>query len=645
MRLLMWGAKALFLTGMLFVFFVSEIFAGTPADNIFWYESGKAVNWKLETGKKLFKIQQEFTTKANRAKQNFNYENISQNIISPKADTVKGFLKVALDSGWVTPITVVKPNVKSNAPFANKEIYIDDILMLQLKDGVFKQNEISRLESTYNLKLISDNPFNIETLLFKNLNKDQFANSALLAAEIYEAEHAVLNEALPNRMNIFEPMGTVNDVDLEKSWFLESGSGNVSCSSVSDEPKADAEISQAWANGATGQNTKVAVIDFYGFDYNHPDMQGQMLDGWDCINNRAYNPDNFYFTNNTQAHGMAVAGVIAARANNSIGSAGVAYDSKVIPLLIDGSEVSVVLAIQKAISSGMDADVINCSFGSYFPSPAIKTEIDNAREQGRNGKGTIVVASHGNDYYDDVEYPQYPSAYEEVVSVGASTPDDKRKSPGDGWDVSGSWGTNYGDKLQIAAPGVCIFTTDLSAGNGYGNTDYISFHKTSAAAPIVSGVVALMIGQDASLTYSEILEQLFSTADKINEGSSADKYNYSNEGRSRETGFGRINALKAIDGEYMAVGIEDKLQSESLDIEMNTLVSNQLQVKFNMQQNNADLSTRIVDLSGKTMYFESINQNQNLNIDTQSWASGMYLVQIIEKDQVVETHKVVKANK
>lgn len=647
MRLLIWSAKALFLNGFLFAFFVSKVFAANPAENVTWYENGQPIIWKLESDKKLYKIQQGFSEKSNQAKQSsHSYDIISNNIISSKSDLLQGFLSVALDSGWITPITVVKP---INSPLSHKEIYIDDVLLLQFKTGVVKKSEINRLESNYNIQLVTKEFLESKTLIFRNLNKDRFSNSALLSAKIYESENHIVAEIQPNRMNLFEPMGTVNDVDIEKSWFLEKGNSSVSCSSVSEEATADAEITQAWANGATGKNTRVAVIDFYGFDYNHPDMQGQMIDGWDCINNRSYNSNNFYYTNPNQAHGMAVAGVIAARANNGVGSAGVAYDTKIIPLLIDGSEVSVVLAIQKAISSGMNADVINCSFGSYFPSPAIRTEIENAIQQGRNGKGTVVVASHGNDFFDDVEYPQYPSSYEEVISVGASTPDDKRKTPGDGWDVSGSWGTNYGDKLQISAPGVCIFTTDISGNDGYGNSDYISFQKTSAAAPIVSGVVALMIGQDAELSHNEILEQLFTTADKVNSGSASNKYDYNYsaeyEGRSRETGYGRVNALKAINGEYVTVGVDDYIKVESIDVQMNTFIESTLQIKFSNQNDIERIGTRIVDLSGKTMYFEPVRQVENLNIDTQSWATGMYLVQIIENNQVLETHKVIKANK
>src|SRR5438132_4497906 len=147
--------------------------------------------------------------------------------------------------------------------------------------------------------------------------------------------------------------------------------------------------------------------------------------------------------------------------------------------------------MQKARSAEFDVDVVNCSFGSYFPSPAIEAEIQNLVNYGRirNGNvlGVTVVNSHGNDNYSDIEHPQYPAAYNEVIRVGASTPDDKRKTPTDNWNTGSAWGSNYGALLDLAAPGVCIFTTDISGPDGYSTGDYGAFQKTSASTHIING--------------------------------------------------------------------------------------------------------------------------------------------------------------
>ncbi|MEX2590730.1 MAG: S8 family peptidase [Chitinophagales bacterium] len=638
MQLQNWSAKAFILSGLILSNTITGLFASGQNETLYWYEAGKAVEWKVDHSKQFFKLHENYFKEAATAKTYIPFEYVAQNIVSIDQYSSSESVEHYINSGLMSPVTAIY-----SEGLKEKTLYLDDILLLQLRD-LESTKAIEYLQNRYNIELLKAHENSYNTVLFKNLNTNEYINSALLSAKIYEAENAIVKEVQPNRINLFEPLGAANDVDIEKSWFIENSGQAVSCGSYQQEATTDAAIGQAWDNGATGKNTKVAVIDFFGFDYDHPDMQGQMLGGWDCIKNKTYDASNFYFTSSSQAHGMAVAGVIAAKANNGVGSAGVAYDSKVIPMLIDGSEASVVLALQKAISSGFDADVINCSFGSYFPSPAIKNEIDNAINHGRNGKGTFIVASHGNDYYDDINNPQYPSSYDEVISVGASTPDDLRKTPNDGWDVSGSWGTNYGDKMHISAPGVCIFTTDLSGGNGYGSSDYISFHKTSAAAPIVSGVIALMLGQDNTKQYSEVVSELLNTADKVNAGDGGAKYNYyyneDEQGRSRETGYGRVNALKAVGG--TPVGIGNTMDADELGISMNTLVQDKLQINLSNQNTNIEIHTRIVDLSGKTVYFQALIES--MEIDANSWATGMYLVHFIIENQAIETRKIVKSS-
>lgn len=633
-------SKLFFLGLIFFITQISVLFASTN-NVIYWYENGKKVKWEIDNSRQYYKLNEEIKKLRFASKTEFLFDKVNENVIAIDQSLSDQFTDLIATEAIIPLKAIQYQGEESN--FLNHTYYIDNVIMIQLNKG-FGFETIEKLEKQFNIKLTSEAFQAGATLLFKNLNKGVFSNSAVLSAAIYENEHESVKEVQPNRINFYNPMGTVNDANIGQAWFLENSGESLLCSSVEQVATSDAYISQAWTNGATGNGVRVAVIDFYGFDYSHPEMQGQMIDGWDCIKNKSYNSSNYYYTSSSQAHGMAVAGIIAAKANNGIGSAGVAYDSKLIPLLIDGSEASVVIALQKAISNGFDADVINCSFGSYFPSPAIKNEIDNVIQFGRDNKGTIVVASHGNDYYDDKDYPQYPSAYEEVISVGASTPDDKTKTPGDGWDVSSAWGSNFGDKVQLVAPGVCIFTTDLSGNNGYSNSDFISFQKTSAAAPIVSGVVALMIGQNNTLMYNDVVKNLFDSADKINSTKYDYNYNNNDNGRSREAGYGRVNALKAIGG--TPVGMEDVFNESDLEINLNTLVHNDLQIKVKNNTSGLPLRTRIMDISGKTVYFQSIKAEDNIvKINTNLWASGMYIVQFeASNHEFKRTYKVVKTS-
>lgn len=306
----------------------------------------------------------------------------------------------------------------------------------------------------------------------------------------------------------------------------------------------NAHIPQAWSMGYAGEGIKIGVIDFNGFDYNHPDLQGQLLPGWDCIQNAPYDASSFYFTDN-EAHGTAVCGIIAAKANGT-GATGVAYDAKIVPFLIDGSESSIILAMRKAMSAEFDVDVLNLSFAGDEPIPAIEMEIKKLVSRGRvrNGKplGIVVTVSNGNI---NSARPYYPAAYDEVISVAASTPDDRKKTPGDGLETTGSWGSNYGPLLDIAAPGVHIYTTDLSGANGWNpNGDYIAFGKTSSAAPIISGVAALVLSKNPNLNWQEVKTILENSADKT--GGYDYSYDLDKPGHSMEMGYGKVNAERAL---------------------------------------------------------------------------------------------------
>ena len=128
-----------------------------------------------------------------------------------------------------------------------------------------------------------------------------------------------------------------------------------------------------------------------------------------------------------------------------------------------------------------------------------------------------VIAASGNSNTSVA----YPANNSNVISVGATDQNDY-KAPF----------SNYGSNLTIAAPGVGIYSTQL-------NNTYNSSDGTSFASPIVSGVVALMLSINPSMTPAQIKDALITTADKVG------GYNYIN-GRSNELGYGRLNAYAAV---------------------------------------------------------------------------------------------------
>ncbi len=192
--------------------------------------------------------------------------------------------------------------------------------------------------------------------------------------------------------------------------------------------------------------------------------------------------------NDELGHGTMVAGVIAAGINDT-GIVGVAPESKIVVLrAFDVTGNADVKDIASAIiyAALNNVKVINLSFGTHFDSKLLHDAIRFAYSQ-----GCILVASAGNDG-KIVEH--YPSDYPEVLSVGATT-------------TLGTIGksSNYGPRIDIFAPGYEILTTTI-------NNDYQFMAGTSFSAPIVSGVVALLLQQRKDLTVEDVRAILKSTS-------------------------------------------------------------------------------------------------------------------------------------
>jgi subtilisin family serine protease len=216
----------------------------------------------------------------------------------------------------------------------------------------------------------------------------------------------------------------------------------------------------------------VAVVDS-GVDPSQPDLQGALVAGADFADSSGSTADQY-------GHGTMVAGVIAARGNNSQGVAGVCWSCLVMPIKVldangSGSGASVADGIRWATDHG--ANVINLSIVLSAPDPAVADAIAYAHDH-----GVLVVAAAGNAGTGDATYP---SAYPGVVSV-AATDDADHLYP---WSSYGSW-------VTLAAPG-CSMTTTL--GGGFAN-----FCGTSAAAPLVAGLAAL--GYEAGASSEANLE-------------------------------------------------------------------------------------------------------------------------------------------
>jgi len=278
----------------------------------------------------------------------------------------------------------------------------------------------------------------------------------------------------------------------------------------------------------TGKGVKIAIIDD-GLDTTHEDLKNAIIASYDIATHSSnVSPNNF-----SDFHGTAVTGIIGARVNGK-GIQGIASQAEIIFLKYkeNMSDSETIELFNKAQEFG--ADIINCSWGTYDVSPAVKEKIVNLAKNGRGGKGIIIVFAVGNDNQD---MGNDESAIPEVISVGATDRYNLR-----------AWYSNYGKNLDIMAPGgydLGITTLDPMGENGVSSLDsnYLlyddseSFIGTSASAPIVTGVIALMLEKNPNLTRKEVEDILHNTSDKIGNLDYIDGFN-------KYYGYGKINLIK-----------------------------------------------------------------------------------------------------
>jgi len=247
-----------------------------------------------------------------------------------------------------------------------------------------------------------------------------------------------------------------------------------------------------WAVTRGSKKIKIAVVDT-GVDLDHPDLKGRLQKGYNIVANND-NPDD------DNGHGTHVAGIIASDTNNKKGVAGITWYNPIIPVKVmdskgQGGSFNIAKGVRWAADHG--ADVINLSLGNYQSCEVMNDAVEYALK-----KNVVVVASAGND---NTNQPTYPAAIPGVISVAAVDWDGKRA------DFS-----NYGDYIDVAAPGVEIPST-------YFKSQYASLSGTSMAAPHVSALAGLIRSVNPKLKNTEVADIINQTTQK-NGNSGPDPY-------------------------------------------------------------------------------------------------------------------------
>ncbi len=227
---------------------------------------------------------------------------------------------------------------------------------------------------------------------------------------------------------------------------------------------------------ATGRNIKIAVIDT-GMDANHPDLQGKIAEASNFVPNSP--------ANTAEIHGTAVAGIIAATANNHQGIVGMAPDSRLIslracwqsgPAQAEASCNTLTLALALNAAINAKAQIINLSLAGP-PDPLLGRLVRKALDE-----AIVVVAA-------DTAKPGnvFPASLERVIAVRTA------EAPGNPKPLDASHSTS--------APGMEILTT-----LPHGSYNFMS--GSSFAAAHVSGLAALLLERNPSLSPARIVSIL-----------------------------------------------------------------------------------------------------------------------------------------
>lgn len=347
-------------------------------------------------------------------------------------------------------------------------------------------------------------------------------------------------------------MWAANMVDLPKAWGVTTGSSNVTVAVLDMGVRFEhASIAPNlttdgydFVNGFAFDSTNVNCDDGKPFSFtttagdgNGPDPDPTDVDDIEF--------DSFagcWFHVSAGDHGLWTSGIIGAVGNQNIGVAGVNWNVKIRPvrvLDITGSGTFFDIAQGVLYAAGLPAagkdsalvqatkvPIINMSLGGGFNDPVMSSAVAAAVNA-----GVLIVASAGNGGSDD-QFPSYPAAYPGVMAVAAV-----------GMDGALATYSNVGTFISVAAPGGDFRLDDNGGGAvvgpGWdfesGRPIFILGYGTSASAPFVSGIAALLLAQTPTLTAAQLRTRIEQFATRPAGATRSDSY-----------GWGIANAYNAL---------------------------------------------------------------------------------------------------
>ena len=338
-----------------------------------------------------------------------------------------------------------------------------------------------------------------------------------------------------------------NDPYYDQQWHLENRATN------GTRLGPDINARAGWPF-ATGSGVPVAIVD-EGIELTHPDLVAA-VQGMPHFN---------FYTSTTNGgpstpaayHGTAVAGLVGARRNNRTGVSGVAPDTRLAAWTIfDFNDVASPQQLRDMFqfkSNTIPVQNHSWSFSDFrqlSPGPLELTGISNAITHGRSGKGVVMVRSAGNDRQalvnsNDDGYAKDPR----IITVGAI----RRDGQNAGY-------SNPSACMLVAAPSgdqsgsfEGLLTADLLGSAGLNSStgspdfqNYTFFSGTSASAPLISGIAAMLLEINPDLTYRDVQHLLLLAAKHTDPGDPNMRTNQAGFRVSHNTGFGVPDAGRAV---------------------------------------------------------------------------------------------------
>ncbi len=342
-----------------------------------------------------------------------------------------------------------------------------------------------------------------------------------------------------------------NDTLMPNQWHLENRDAE------GDSGGADINIRAAWPL-SKGAGVTVSVVD-EGVETTHPDLAGRTA-GAPHRNFHTAQDVGDPMNLNGNFHGTAVAGLITTDTDNSVGLAGLAPSAKLASWVIFNGNGAIVPDDQLAVMFSYAIDQVaiqNHSWGGLAniqigPSFQESYALSDAVTVGRSGHGVVIVRSAGNHRVatgnvNDDAYASSP----DVIAVGAVRLDGRAASFG-----------SRGACILVSAPSgdngfPTLVTTDLTGTKGYNQISFIGdqnnygfgsagFSGTSGSAPIVSGIVALMLSANPNLNVRDVQHILVQSARHIYFADPAIQTNGAGFITSDNVGFGIPDASVAV---------------------------------------------------------------------------------------------------